>query len=417
MARVTGIPKKQKLINYRYQAYTRQGKLVKGTIKAASDITAERLIVGKGLNPTQVEVAPSMFSLEEAFPTFFKVKPRDVVVFSRQLAILLRSGISLLPAIEILQGQVTASRAFKRILESITYDLRAGVSFSIALSKHPKAFSDIYCKTITVGEQSGSLETVLQRMADYQERQSMMAQKIRKALAYPMMVMGVGLVVIVLLIVVVMPNLIGMFTAMNVELPLPTRILIGLTNFVNANTLYLLIGGALLAAVVVTLVKQPRGRQLLDRLRLTVPILGPPALMSELGRFSRTVSVLISSGLSLQEIMGMIPHSTDNRFFRDALNRVNERLFLGEGLSAPMSSMAIFPPLLVQMVAVGEESNTLDYTMGVVADFYETTAEEKATTMVGMIGPISTIGIALMVGFIALSVIMPMYTLTGAFGD
>jgi type IV pilus assembly protein PilC len=231
-----------------------------------------------------------------------------------------------------------------------------------------------------------------------------------------MMVMGVGVGVVILLIVVVMPNLIGMFTAMNVELPLPTRILIGITNFVNANTLYLLIGGVLLAAVIVTLVKQPRGRQLLDRLRLTVPILGPPALMSELGRFSRTVSVLISSGLSLQEIMGMTPHSTDNRFFRDALNRVNERLFLGEGLSGPMSSIAIFPPLLVQMVAVGEESNTLDYTMGVVADFYETTAEEKATTMVGLITPISTIGIALLVGFIALAVIMPMYTLTGAVG-
>jgi type IV pilus assembly protein PilC len=416
MARVAGIPKKQKLINYRYQAYTRQGKLVKGTIKAASDIAAERLIIGKGLNPTQVGVAPSMFSLEEAFPTFFKVKSRDVTVFSRQLAILLRSGISLLPAIEILQGQVAASRAFKRILESITYDLRAGVSFSQALSKHPKAFSDIYYKTITVGEQTGSLETVLLRMADFQERQSTMAQKIRKALAYPMMVMGVGVGVVVLLIVVVMPNLIGMFTAMNVELPLPTRILIGITNFVNANTLYLLIGGVVLVAVVLTLVKQPRGRQLLDRLRLTAPILGPPALMSELGRFSRTVSVLISSGLSLQEIMGMIPHSTDNRFFRDALNRVNERLFLGEGLSGPMSSIAIFPPLLVQMVAVGEESNTLDYTMGVVADFYETSAEEKATTMVGLITPISTIGIALLVGFIALAVIMPMYTLTGAVG-
>jgi type IV pilus assembly protein PilC len=417
MARAADVSKKQKLINYRYEAYNRQGKMVKGTIKAANEITAERLIIGKGLNPTQVEVTPSMFSLEEALPTFFKVKPRDVIVFSRQLAILLRSGISLLPAIEILQGQVATSRAFKKILESIAYDLRAGVSFSQALSKHPKAFSDIYYRTITVGEKSGSLEAVLNRMADFQERQSMLAQKIRKALTYPVMVISVGVVVVIMLIVVVMPNLIGMFTAMNVELPLPTRILINLTNFVNANTLYLLIGGALLVALALVLVKQPKGRRLLDRLRISIPIIGPPALMSELGRFSRTVSVLVSSGLSLQEIMAMVPHSTENRVFRDALNQVNERLFLGEGLSGPMSGISVFPPLLVQMVAVGEESNTLDYTMGVVADFYETTAEEKATTMVGLISPISTIAIALLVGFIALSVIMPMYTLTGAFGD
>jgi len=416
MARTVDVPAKQKVLTYRYEAYTRQGKLVKGTIKATSEIAAERLIIGKGYNPIQLAVAPSMFSLEEAFPTFFKIKPRDIIVFSRQLATLLRSGISLLPALEILQGQAATSRAFRKILESIIYDIRSGVPFSQALSKQPKAFSDIYCRTITVGEQSGSLETVLQRMADYQEKQSMLAQKIRKALTYPAMVMGVGVVVVIILMVVVMPQLIGMFTAMEVELPLPTRILISLTELLTTYQLYFLIAVVTLAVVILWLVKQPAGRRLFDRLRLTIPIIGPPALMSELGRFARTVSVLVGAGMNLQEIMGMIPQSTNNRFVRGALTRVNDGLLLGEGLSGPMSRMDIFPPLLVQMVAVGEESNTLDYTMGVVADFYETTAEEKASAMVGMLGPLSTIGIALLVGFIALSVIMPMYTLTGAFG-
>ncbi len=146
-----------------------------------------------------------------------------------------------------------------------------------------------------------------------------------------------------------------------------------------------------------------------------MPILGPPALMSELGRFARTISVLVGTGLKLQEIMEMLPQSTTNQVFRNALDYINERLVLGEGLAAPMAQQKLFPPLLVQMVAVGEESNTLDFTMGVVADFYEASAEEKVTTMVGLIGPVSTIGIALLVGFIAMSVIMPMYTLTGAF--
>jgi len=416
MARTIGVPTKQKVLTYRYEAYTRQGKLVKGTIKATSEIAAERLIIGKGYNPIQLEVAPSMWSLEEAFPTFFKVKPRDVIVFSRQLAILLRSGISLMPAMEILQGQVATSRGFRRVLESIIYDIRSGIPFSQALSKQPKAFSEIYCRTIAVGEQSGNLESVLQRMADYQEKQSMMAQKIRKALAYPAMVMGVGVVVVILLMVVVMPQLLSMFTAMEAELPLPTKILISITELLTTHTLYFLIGGAVLIAVVVWLVKQPTGRRLLDRVRITAPIIGPPFLMSELGRLARSISVLVTAGMNLQEIMKMLPQSTNNRVTRDALERVNDGLVLGEGLSGPMSRMEIFPPLMVQMVAVGEESNTLDYTMGVVADFYETTAEEKATAMVGMIGPMSTIAIALLVGFIALSVIMPMYTLTGAFG-
>jgi type IV pilus assembly protein PilC len=222
-------------------------------------------------------------------------------------------------------------------------------------------------------------------------------------------------VVVIILITVVMPQLLDMFMAMNVELPLPTRILIAITSFVNTNALYILIAGVLVVVLALWVVKQPTGRRLLDRLRLTAPIIGPPALMSELGRFARSLSVLVSAGLQLQEIMEIVPQATSNRVVRDALDQVHKRLILGEWMSEPMSHIALFPPLLVQMVAVGEESNTLDYTMGVVADFYETTAEEKATAMVGMLGPLSTIGIALLVGFIALSVVLPMYTLTGAF--
>jgi type IV pilus assembly protein PilC len=416
MARTVEAPKKQKELTYRYVASTRQGELVKGNIKALNEIAAERLLIDKGYIPEQVELAPSMFSLEEALPSLFKVKPRDVVVFSRQLATLLRSGISLLPALEILQGQVGSSRAFNSILGSVLNDIRAGGSFSQAISKHPKAFSEIYCRTVAVGEETGNMEAVLNRMADYLDKQSELAQRVKKALTYPMMVLGVGVVVIALLITVVMPQLLDMFAAMKVELPLPTRILIAVTELFNTHTLYIVIAGVFLVALVLWLVKQPTGRRLLDRVRLHMPIIGPPALMSELGRFARSLSVLVGAGLKLQEIMELLPQSTTNRVFRDALEHVHERLFLGEGLADPMSRLAIFPPLMVQMVAVGEESNSLDFTMGVVADFYETAAEEKTAAMVGMIGPFSTIGIALLVGFIALSVIMPMYTLTGAFG-
>ncbi len=416
MARTVDVPTKRKLLSYRYLAANTQGTLVKGTIKASDEVAAERLLIGQGYTPVNVEVAPSMFSLEEALPSIFKVKPRDVIVFSRQLATLLRSGISLLPSLEILQGQVTTSRVFKGILETITNDLGAGSSFSQAISKHPKAFSDIYCRTIAVGEQSGNLEIVLNRMADYQEKQGAIAAKIGKALSYPLMIMGVGTVVVIILMTVVMPQLLSMFTAMSAELPLPTRILIWLTDFLTGNILYLLMAAVLIAAMVMWMVKQPSGRRLLDRLKLTVPIIGPAILMGELARLCRTMSVLIGAGLSLQEVMEMIPQSSNNMVFRDALSQVKEGLMLGGGLSDPMSHIEVFPPLLVQMVAVGEQSNTLDFTLGVVADFYEVTSEEKTSAMVGMMGPLLTIVMALGVGFIAISILMPMYTLTGAFG-
>ena len=416
MAGTVQAPKGTKDITYRYTASTRQGNLVKGTIKATSEIAAERLIIAKGYIPEHVEIAPSMFSLEEAFPTFFKLKPRDIIVFSRQLATLLRSGISLLPGLEILQGEVAGSRAFRGVLANIINDIRSGASFSQAVKKNPKAFSEIYCRTIAVGEETGNLDTTLKQMADFMEQHQAMSQKVKKALSYPLIVMGVGVVVVVILITVVMPQLLSMFTSMNVELPLPTRILIGITEIFQNYTLYIFIGGALLIAVFLWMTKQPAGKRVLDRLRLNMPIIGPPMLMSELGRFARTLSVMIGAGLKLQESMELLPQATTNILFRDSLNKVKERLLLGEGLSEPMSRISMFPPLLVQMVAVGEESNTLDFTMGVVADFYETSAEEKTAALVGMIGPVSTIGIALMVGFIAISILMPMYTLTGSFG-
>ena len=416
MAGMAGAPRKQKEITFRYIATTRQGNPVKGSIKATSEIAAERLLVAQGYIPEHVEAAPSMFSLEEAFPTLFQIKPRDVIVFSRQLATLLRSGISLLPSMEVLQGQVASSRAFDTVLGNVVNDIRSGSSFSQAITKHPKAFDEIYCRAIAVGEETGSLEAVLLQMADYIERHQALTQRVKKALTYPIMVMSVGVVVVILMITVVMPQMLDMFTAMSVELPLPTRILIAITEIFQNYTLYIVVGGAVLFAVVLGMAKRPAGKRVLDRLRLHMPIIGPPALLSELGRFSRTLSVMIGAGLHLQESMELLPHATTNIIFRDALNQVNERLLLGEGLSGPMTRVSLFPPLLVQMVAVGEESNTLDFTMGVVADFFETAAEEKTNAMVGMIGPISTVSIALLVGFIALSVIMPMYTLTGAFG-
>jgi type IV pilus assembly protein PilC len=408
--------KEKKLVAYRYIATTTQGKTIKGTLKSTGEIEAERELIDRGYVPVNVEAVPSMFSLEEALPSLFHVKPRDVIIFSRQLATLLKSGISLLPGLEILAGQTASSRVFRKVLQSLVDDLRAGGSLTSALAKHPTVFNELYVRSLAVGEQTGNMEAILNQMADYQEKAGATSQKVKKALSYPMMLMGVGVVVLIVLMTVVMPQMMNLFNSVAMDLPLPTRMLIAASNFVTKNPLPLIIGASLLSAIILWLLKQSTGKRVLDRFLISAPLIGPPNLMAELGRFCRTVSVLVKAGLSLQEIMELVPQTTTNTVVRDALNQVNEQLLLGEGLSEPMSRISLFPPLLVQMVQVGEESNSLDFTMGVVGDFYETTADEKTSAMVGQIGPISTIGIALIVGFIAVSVLMPMYTITGAFG-
>jgi type IV pilus assembly protein PilC len=413
---MVGTLKTKKLISYRYTASNKKGDTVKGTIKATSEIDAERLIVTKGYNPEHLEVAPSMFTLEEALPSLFQIKPREVIIFARQLSTLLKSGISLLPALEILSEQVGVSRIFGGILRGVTNDIRSGTSFSQAISKHPKAFDDVFCRTIAVAEESGSLITVLQRMADFKERQQAIGQKIGKALTYPGIIMGAGVVVVIVLVTFVLPKMLTMFVSMKADLPLPTKILMAITEFVANNPVPLMIGGAVIVIAILYLVKQPTGRRLLDYVKLTAPVIGAPTLMSELGRLARTMSVLVGAGLKLQEIMELMPRASGNKVIQAALKRVQEALLLGEGLAEPMSREKILPSLFVQMVAVGEETNTLELATAVVAEFYETTAEDRTAAMVGMIGPMATIGIALMVGFIAISVLMPMYSITGSFG-
>ncbi|MFC2067289.1 type II secretion system F family protein [Chloroflexota bacterium] len=416
MAQTTRVATGQKPRNYRYVATDHLGKIVRGTIKATGEIDAERLLSNQGYDRMAVEVAPSMFSLEEALPTLFRVKPRDIIIFSRQLATLLRSGVTLLPALEIIRGQVATSRVFNRIVDSVIDDIRSGASFAQAIVKHPKAFNDVYSRALFVGETSGNLESVLKQMADHLDRETAMGQKMQKALTYPVMVMSVGVIVVIVLMTVVLPQLLGMFKAMNVELPLPTRVLISVTDIASTYTLHIVIGLSLALALILSMAKQPRGRRLLDHWRLRLPIIGPPALFAELGRMARTLSMLVNAGLSFQEVIELLPKSVSNTSIQADLERVNEGLLLGEGLAGPMSRIDIFPSLLIQMVAVGEESNTLGSTMEVVADFYEANAQEKTDAMVALVGPISTISIALLVGFIALAVIMPIYSLTGAFG-
>lgn len=407
---------KAKPVAYSYVALNDEGALVRGTIKAANETAAGDLLDKKGLKLVSIQVAPSAFSPEVMFPTLYKVKPREVIIFSRQVATLLDSGITLLPALELLQGQAGIGKPFKKLMGSIINDIRTGVSFSDAITRHSDVFGEIYCRTIATGEQTGELQSALRQMVEHIEKQGLMTKKVAKALSYPAMIAGLGIIVVVVLMTTALPPLIDMFAAMNVALPLPTRIVIFLTRFLVAYKMQMALGLFVVVLSVVWYIRQPAGRRLADRVSMSLPVIGPPTHMAEVARFSRTLSVLIVAGLPLQEILQMMPQTTNNTLMRDAVKQVHQGLLLGQGLSGPMAHLSIFPPLLVQMVAVGEESNTLVSTLKVVTDFYEAQTEEKISSLVAVIQPLSTITIAIAVAFIALSIIMPMYTITGAFG-
>ena len=346
----------------------------------------------------------------------FGIKPRQVITFSRQLATLLESGVGLLPALQLLESEASGGSAFGRVVRAIGQDLGTGKSFAQAAARHPAAFTDIYIRTVSVGEQTGNMEAVLREMADFQEKQAAFAKKVSGALTYPAITLFVGLAVSFILITVALSPLSKLFESLNTDLPMPTRILLGLSDFLTSYMLYLGVAFGIIIAGLIIYLRRPDGRRMMDRIKLNVPILGSAVRLAELARVNRTMAVLLTAGLNLQEVMELLPRTSTNSVVQDALHQVRRGLFLGQGLTYPMSGNSFFPPLMLQMVRVGEETNTLETNLTVLANFYESNADEKTAAVLGMITPLSTIMMAVMAAFVALSVIMPMYQITGAEG-
>jgi type IV pilus assembly protein PilC len=388
---------------------------VKGKIDAATEAAAEQDLFRKGFHPIEIEPSSSMPGLEKVFPSLFAIRTEDVIDFSRQLATLLEAGVGILPALELLREQMT-NKSFKKVLGSISDDLRMGISFSEAVAKHPQAFSDIYSRMIAVGERMGGLETSLRQVATYLEKQSMAVKKTTRALTYPALVLLLAFGVITLLLTVALPPMIRMFTGFGTELPLPTRILIGVTDFISTYKLYL--GGALISIIllIALYLKHPTGQRHFHTLLLGFPIVGRIILAGEMARLSRTMSILLRAGLTLPQIMDLAQQTSNNTIVREALKDVQQEMLEGQGLSRPMSKRKLFPAPLVQMVMVGEESGSLDSTLATIADSYEAEADERTSRLIGMIEPAMIIFVGLIVGFIALSVLLPMYSILGALG-
>ena len=408
-------PQAQKQISYGYEAVNDRGRRAKGTVKATSEIAAQNILADRGFVDIALHPMASTFSLEGAIPSLFAVKPQAIIGFSRQLATLLESGVSLLPALQLLGQQSSGSAPLRRIINHITSDLATGTSISYALSKHPDAFNEVYRRSIDVGERTGRLEEVLRDLAEHMEKQAAFAKKVSGAMTYPAIIMVVGLAVTVILLTVVLPPLSELFTAFDAELPMPTRIMMAISDGFSKFIIPIAGGAAALVVAAVAYLRTERGQRAKDRFIMGIPLMGAPVLMGEIARLGRTMSLMLGAGLSLQEVMELMPETTTNSVFKEALEQVKRRLFLGQGLAYPMAANPLFPPLMLQMVRVGEDSNTLDVTMRVVADFFESEAETRTTALVAMITPVSTIVLAALVGFVALSVIMPMYSLTGSF--
>jgi len=402
-------------MDFAYTAYTEDKKLVKGKVSAPTEEAASELLGYGGYRVVSLKSAMPLINKEKLLAQFSQIKPLEIVMFSRQLALLLESGTDIVTALDLLQDQID-NQTLASIVAEVASDIRGGSSLSKALSKHPRAFSKMYYQSISAGEQGGNLEVVLRQMADYMEKSVVTQKQIKGALTYPIIVVVAAIVVVLLLVTFVFPTFAGLYSQFGVDLPLPTRILIGITNWFEAYGLYLLLGILIAVAAIYIYIRTPDGRYRWDKMMLSVPVIGRIVHLAELARSCRTMSMLVRIGLPLPEVLSMTIGASNNKFVIENLTKVQQDLIRGEGLSRPMAKRELFLPLMTQMVRVGEETGNLEDTLATVADNFEVIAADKTKAAIALIQPILTIFIGLVVGFLVLAMFSAMYSIYGQLG-
>jgi len=394
-------------MNYSYVAYTQDKRMVKGKLAAVDERAAIDMLTTVGYRV--VSIKPETRLLPD-LSRFLQpaVKKEELVLFSRQLALLLESGVGIIQALELLQSQ-TSDKALKNTLGKVIDELRAGRSLSSALARHRNVFSPLYSRMIGVGEHTGSLESVLRSLADHMEREMTAMGKLRQAMMYPMIVLVMAVVVGVVMVFVLLPPVTRMFTALGGNLPITTRLLISGMTFVRDYGMYLIAGFVALLLLLLLFLRTSRGRRIRDGVLLRIPLIGRLLHLTELSRCCRNLALLFRSGLPMTEVIKLTTQATGNTVIAEALKQVEYDMMRGRGLAAPMRQRKVFLPLMVEMTRVGEETGTLDEVLTVVAENYQIEADRRTQTILGLIEPVMTIAIGAFVGFLALAVFMPIY--------
>ncbi len=402
-------------MDFQYVAYTEDRRLIKGKLSATSEEAALNLLSYGGYQTVSLKEIVPFLNLQNIAARFTRVKPREIIMFSRQLALLLESGTDIVTSLELLQSQVT-NRTLKTVLGDVASDIRGGSSLSAALSKHPRAFPELYARTLAAGEQAGNLEVVLRQMADYMERSATTEKKIKNALTYPIIVAIIAFIVVAILVTFVLPAFTDLYRILGADLPGITQMMLSLSDWLIDYGVFLLLGVVALAIIGFIYIRTPAGRYQFDKLMLTAPVIGRINLLSQLARCCRTISLLFKVGLPLPDVMSQAIHGTNNKVVSKALAEVQQELIRGEGLSKPMAKREVFLPLMVQMTNVGEETGHLDTTLATVAQTYEVEADDRTSSAVGLIQPAITIIIGLVIALIAISLVSAMYSIYGQVG-
>lgn len=397
---------------YRYLAYDADGAEKRGILQVEQEETAERLLYSQGLTIAKLTKLPSAFNLAKWFPTFFGPKTRDIIVLSNQLANLVESGVPLLAGINLMAEEIS-SKPLQKVLYEVMDDIRQGSAISTALARHELVFPPIYCQMIRVGEQTGNLGGVLRQLAVHLEKENSTKSKIRSAMTYPALVLCLAFIVMLILMNFTLPPLLQLYSEFEADLPWPTRFLMNSSEVFLQNRLYILLG--LIAVFLGGFIyfRTRGGKKHLAHVALKVPVIGKINTHGNSARFSRTLSTLLSAGLQLTESMELTGHTIQNIVLQEEINNLKQETIQGRGIANPLSHSKYFPNMLSQVVRVGEETGSMDSQLLTLAAYYEEEVDRSLDSLTRLLEPGMVIFVGLIVAFVAISIIMPMYSLLG----
>ena len=402
------------MATYRYNAIDETGNSLSGTLDAESMQNANAMLGARGLIPTEISEdkgggGESLMNKISAMTGGVKI--RDLILFTKQFRSMLNAGVPIIRVLQVLEAQ-TESDVLRGAVTEILAEVRQGSTLSDAFAKHPRIFSHLYCSMVRAGEMSGSVPTVLDRLIYIIEHEAKIKADIKSALQYPIMVLiALGIAFFVLLTFVI-PQFVSIFAKTGLELPLPTKIAISMNVFMK-NYWYVMLGG--LFAVIFGLrqyFKTQNGKLVRDSFLLSIPVLGPLMQKAAMSRFSSIFAILQSSGVSVLQSLTILSDTIGNAAIANSFDHIKARIEEGSGIAAPMKTAKYFPPMVIDMIAIGEESGNIDEMLREVAKHYDEEVEYAVKALSDAIGPMLIVGLAAVIGFFALAIYMPMWDMT-----
>jgi type IV pilus assembly protein PilC len=399
---------------FKWQGKDRQGQSIQGQIEAASTAVAVMQLRKQQIVPLQLreeKKKKAAFHLALARG----VKEKEVAIFTRQLATMIDAGLPLVQSLEVLSSQ-QENPTFKKILIDVKKDVEGGATFSDALRKHPKAFNDLFTNLVTAGEIGGTLDIILNRLSQYMEKSIALKKRVKSAMVYPSAILGICVLVVVILLVFVIPVFEKMFAGFGAALPAPTQFVIALSKFVQGNALYIVMGLVGLVFLFRRYRQTVSGRMLTDRAMLKAPVFGPLLVKIAIARFSRTLGTLVSSGVPILDGLNITAKAAGNKVLEEAIMKTRASISEGKTIAEPLQDADVFPPMVVQMIGVGESTGSLDAMLNKIADFYDEEVDATVSALTSLLEPLMMVVLGVLIGGMMIAMYLPIFKMATVVG-